>query len=149
VLVACSVLPWRGAARYWPGIPEKDLLAQQAFILEHHMNRIDAAWDREEPIVWGGDFNQELRNLSPERRTAGYGLAGTVAGIEQLSDAFGRFGLRPLTVDSEHLNPDAPTIDHLAVSERAARENSVVHRPTYESGTLLSDHAAYTADVEF
>src|SRR4051812_39705026 len=66
VLVACSVLPWRGAARYWPGIPEKDLNAQQAFVLQHHMDRIDDAWDREEPIIWGGDFNQELRTLTPE-----------------------------------------------------------------------------------
>jgi hypothetical protein len=149
VLVACSVLPWRGAGRYWPGIPERDFNAQQEFVLDHHMTRIAAAWDGEEPIVWGGDFNQELRALAPERRAAGYGLAGTVAGIERLRDAFDKFGLRPLTTDSEHLNPEAPTIDHLAVSARAARSNAVVHRPTYEDGTLLSDHAAYTADVKF
>jgi endonuclease/exonuclease/phosphatase family metal-dependent hydrolase len=111
------------------------------------MDRIDDAWDREEPIVWGGDFNQELRPLAPERKAAGYGLAGTLAGIERLHAAFERFGLRPLTAESEHLNPESPTIDHLAVSERAARSDAVVHRPTYENGTLLSDHAAYTADV--
>jgi hypothetical protein len=149
VLVACSVLPWRGAGRYWPGIPEKDFNAQQSFVLEHHIDRIDEAWDREELIVWGGDFNQELRPLAPERKAAGYGLAGTIDGIERLHAAFDRFGLRPLTADSEHLNPEAPTIDHLAVSERVARGNAVVHRPTYDYGTLLSDHAAYTADVEF
>jgi hypothetical protein len=149
VLVACSVLPWGGAGKYWPGIPEKDLNAQQSFVLQHHIDRIDDAWDREEPIVWGGDFNQELRPLAPERKAAGYGLAGTIAGIERLHAAFDRFGLRPLTAESEHLNPEAPTIDHLAVSERAARGNAVVHRPTYEQGTLLSDHAAYTADVQF
>ena len=148
VLVACSVLPWRGAGRYWPGIPEKDFNAQQNFVLEHHMNRIGAAWDGEEPIVWGGDFNQELRTLAPERRAAGYGLAGTVAGIERLHAAFDRFGLQPLTAGAEHLNPEAPSIDHLAVSKRLARRNAVVHRPTYENGTLLSDHAAYVADVE-
>jgi hypothetical protein len=149
VLVACSVLPWRGAGKYWPGIPEKDLNAQQAFVLQHHIDRIDDAWDREESIVWGGDFNQELRTLAPGRKAAGYGLAGTVAGIERLQAAFDRFGLRPLTGESEHLNPEAPTIDHLAVSERVARGNAVVHRPTYDYGTLLSDHAAYTADVQF
>jgi len=148
VLVACSVLPWRGAGKYWPGIPEKDLNAQQTFVLQHHMNRIDDAWDGEEPILWGGDFNQELRPLAPERKAAGYGLAGTIAGIERLQAAFDRFGLRPLTASSEHLNPEAPSIDHLAVSERVARGNAVVHRPAYDDGTLLSDHAAYTADVE-
>jgi hypothetical protein len=149
VLVACSVLPWRGAARYWPGIPERDFNAQQAFVLEHHMNRIHDARDGKEPIIWGGDFNQELRPLAPERKAAGYGLAGTLDGIERLHAAFDRFGLRPLTRESEHLNPEAPTIDHLAVSEGVARKGAVVHRPTYEDGTLLSDHAAYTADVEF
>jgi endonuclease/exonuclease/phosphatase family metal-dependent hydrolase len=149
VLVACSVLPWGGAGKWWPGLPEKSLNAQQIFVLEHHMDRIDVAWDREEPIVWGGDFNQELRDLAPERKAAGYRIAGTVAGIERLRAAFDRFGLRALTAESEHLNPEAPTIDHLAVSEQVARGNAVVHRPHYENGTLLSDHAAYTADVEF
>jgi hypothetical protein len=149
VLVACSVLPWGGAGKWWPGLPEKYLNAQQSFVLEHHMDRIDDAWDREEPILWGGDFNQELRDLTPERKAAGYRLAGTVAGIERLQAAFDKFGLHPLTADSEHLNPDAPTIDHLAVSESVARRNAVVHRPHYENGPFLSDHAAYTADVEF
>jgi endonuclease/exonuclease/phosphatase family metal-dependent hydrolase len=149
VLVACSVLPWGGAGKWWPGLPEKYLNAQQAFVLEHHMARIDDAWDREEPILWGGDLNQELRDLTPERKAAGYRLAGTVAGIERLRAAFDRFGLHPLTAEAEHLNPEAPTIDHLAVSTRLARGPAAVHRPHYEYGTLLSDHALYTADVEF
>jgi hypothetical protein len=148
VLVACSVLPWKGAGKYWPGIPEKDLNAQQSFVLQHHVDRIDDAWDGEESILWGGDFNQELRPLAPGRTSIGYGLAGTIAGIERLQTAFDRFGLRALTADSAHLNPGAPTIDHLAVTERLARGNAVVHRPTYDYGSLLSDHAAYTADVE-
>ncbi|GAB3345377.1 hypothetical protein GCM10027300_03380 [Modestobacter lapidis] len=148
VLVACSVLPWGGAGKWWPGLPEKYLNDQQAFVLEHHIDRIDDAWDRQEPIVWGGDFNQELRNLTSERKAAHHRLAGTVAGIERLRAAFDRFGLRPLTEGSEHLNPEAPTIDHLAVSEPVARCEATVHRPHYEDGTLISDHAAYTADVE-
>lgn len=149
VLVACSVLPWGGAGKWWPGLPEKYLNDQQAFVLEHHVDRIDDAWDREEPIVWGGDFNQELRDLTPERKAAHYRLAGTVAGIERLRAAFDRFGLRPLTEGSEHLNPEAPTIDHLAVSEPIARRAAMVHRPHYEDGKMLSDHATYTADIEF
>jgi hypothetical protein len=149
VLVACSVLPWGGAGKWWPGLPEKYLNDQQAFVLEHHVNRIHDSWDKQEPILWGGDFNQELRDLTPERKAAGYRLAGTVAGIERLHAAFDRFRLHPLTADAEHLNPEAPTIDHLAVSEQVNRRNAVVHRPHYESGLPLSDHAAYTADVRF
>jgi len=95
MLVACSVLPWGGAAKWWPGLPAKYLNDQQTFILEHHMNRIADAWDEEEPIVWGGDFNQELRDLTPERKAAGYRLAGTVPGTDRLRDAFERLGLRP------------------------------------------------------
>jgi hypothetical protein len=147
VLVACSVLPWGGASKWWPGLPEKYLNAQQEFVLEHHMDRIDDAWDRDEPIIWGGDFNQELRDLTPERKAARYRLAGTVAGIERLRGAFGRFGLRALTENSEHLDPETPTIDHLAVSEPLARWETGVYRPHYEHGTLLSDHAAYVADI--
>lgn len=147
VLVACSVLPWGGAGKWWPGLPEKYLNAQQSFVLDHHMKRIDDAWDREEPIIWGGDYNQELQDLTPERKGAGYRLAGTVAGIDRLRAAFARFGLHPLTEASEHLHAESPTIDHLAVSEPVARGPALVHRPHYEDGTLLSDHAAYTADV--
>jgi hypothetical protein len=42
--------------------------------LEHHIDRIDDAWDRVEPIVWGGGVNQELRDRTPEREAAGYRL---------------------------------------------------------------------------
>ena len=147
VLVACSVLPWGGAGKWWPGLPEKYLNDQQEFVLGHHMDRIDDAWDREEPIIWGGDFNQELVDLSPERKAAGYRLAGTNAGIGRLRAGFERFGLRPLTENSAHLNPDAQSIDHLAVSESLARGEAEVCRPHYEHGALLSDHAAYVADI--
>jgi hypothetical protein len=79
--------------------------------------------------LWGGDFNQELRDLTPERQGAHYRLAGTVAGIERVRAAFERFGLRPLTENSEHLYPEAPTIDHLAVSQPLAAGEAAVHRP--------------------
>jgi endonuclease/exonuclease/phosphatase family metal-dependent hydrolase len=147
VLVACSVLPWKGAGKWWPGLPERYLNDQQEFVLEHHLHRIAEARDGDEPILWGGDFNQELVDLQPERKAAGYRLAGTVAGIDRLRAAFERLGLRPLTKNSEHLDPDAPTIDHLAVSEPLARGAAEVYRPSYEHGTLMSDHAAYVADI--
>ncbi|MGY1814353.1 endonuclease/exonuclease/phosphatase family protein [Blastococcus sp. SYSU D00820] len=147
LLVACSVLPWGGCARYWPGLPGNRLDDQQAFVLEHHVRRIAEAWDGAEPIVWGGDFNQELRHLDPARKALGYRLAGTHGGIDRLRAAFDRFGLRPLTEDAEHLEPEAPAIDHLAVSAPLARGAAAVHRPLSAEGSLLTDHAAYTADV--
>ena len=111
------------------------------------MDRIDDVWDREEPLIWGGDFNQELRDLAPERKAAGYRLAGTVRGIERLREAFERFGLRPLTANSEHLDQNSPSIDHIAVSEPLWRAEASVYRPHHEDGRLLSDHAAYVADI--
>lgn len=147
VLVACSVLPWGGAGKWWPGLPEKYLNDQQAFVLSHHIDRIDAVWDREEPIVWGGDFNQELQDLTGDRKAVGYRLAGTGAGIERLGKAFQLFGLRPLTVGSEGRDPLAPAIDHLAASDFLTADAASVYRPSYPDGTLLSDHAAYTADA--
>ena len=148
VLVACSVLPWGGAGKYWPGLPEKYLNDQQAFVLSHHLDRIERAWDEREPIIWGGDFNQELVPLSQDRRQAGYRLAGTAAGVDRLRAAFGRFGLRATTEHVEHLNLGAPTIDHLAVSEPFAAAEARVHRPHYADGRLLSDHAAYVAELD-
>jgi hypothetical protein len=148
VLAACSVLPWRGAAKYWPGLPGKYLDDHQQFVLEHHVARIAQAWDREEPIVWGGDFNQELVDLSPQRKKAGYRLAGTKAGIGRLAAAFERFGLRAVTERSEHLLLGAPTIDHLAVSAPLIAGAARVHRPHYADGRLLSDHAAYLAELD-
>jgi hypothetical protein len=147
VLVACSVLPWGGAASSWPGLPERYLDHQQAFVLSHHADRIEQARDGDEPVVWGGDFNQALRRLTPERTAAGYRLPGTVAGIERLRSAFARFGLVALTEYSEHRDPHTPAIDHLAVSRSLAAGAATVHRPHREDGSLLSDHAAYTADL--
>ena len=46
-----------------------------------------------------------------------------------------------------HLDPDTPAIDHLAVSEALAHREATVHRPHRDDGSLLSDHAAYTADL--
>jgi len=147
LLVACSVLPWGGAGKSWPGLPEKDLNRQQAFVLGHHVDRIAEAWDGQEPIVWGGDFNQELVDLTRTRKDAGYRLAGTMSGIDRLRAAFERFGLRVMTERSAHLDPQAATIDHLAISAPFAAGDARVHRPHYADGRLLSDHAAYVVEM--
>ncbi|WP_157937012.1 endonuclease/exonuclease/phosphatase family protein [Geodermatophilus chilensis] len=59
VLVVCSVLPWRGAGDYWPGLPSGQA-AQFRYVLDHHVARIEAERLPGEPLIWGGDFNQRL-----------------------------------------------------------------------------------------
>ncbi len=46
-----------------------------------------------------------------------------------------------------HRDLDTPAIDHLAVSGTLAAGAATVHRPHREDGSLLSDHAADTADL--
>jgi hypothetical protein len=147
VLVACSVLPWGGAGQYWPGLPPKFLNDQAEFVLGHHAARIHAARNEGEPVIWGGDFNQQLRPTPPER--VAFGTAGTVPGIARLLAAFDRFELQVLTADAEHLDPAAWAIDHLAVSRSMVRQvAATVKRPTCPDGRRLSDHAAYIAEIE-
>ena len=86
--------------------------------------------------------------LAWERSKAGYRLAGTTPGIDRLPAAFTEFGLRPVTEHAEHLRLGSPSIDHLAISEPFAAGEARVHRPHYADGRLLSDHAAYVAEMD-
>jgi hypothetical protein len=138
LLVACSVLPWRGCGKYWPGLPEGQA-AEFTHVLDHHVDRIAAERLPGEPIVWGGDFNQQL--------TAPF-WSSTEAGAAALAEAFAGLGLIAPTESAEHLNGTSYAIDHLAVSAElvAGEPVAAVHRPAGERGQL-SDHAAYTADI--
>lgn len=137
VLVACSVLPWRGAGTYWPGLPEGQA-AEFCHVLDHHVARISAERLDGEPLIWGGDFNQ---SLTPPF----WGSADQSA--EALRDAFDGLGLVALTERAEHLNGTSSAIDHLAVSSNlVVAQVAEVHRPPYQGGHL-SDHAAYTAEI--
>lgn len=137
ILVACSVLPWRGAGEYWPGLPTGQL-AEFRHVLDHHVARIDAERLDGEPLIWGGDFNQPL---------TGPFWGATPAGADHLRLAFDTLGLVALTEHAEHLNGTTHAIDHLTVSaELADQPAATVHRPAWDSGQL-SDHAAYTADI--
>lgn len=137
-LVACSVLPWRGAGPSWPGLPAGQAAAF-CHVLDHHVDRIHAERMPGEPLIWGGDFNQQLARPF---------WASTAAGAAALRDAFDAFCLVALTERAEHLNPGSTAIDHLAVSrellDRATA--AVVHRPAVD-GAQVSDHAAYTAVI--
>ena len=138
MLVACSVLPWKGAGQYWPGLPSGQV-AEFRHVLDHHVERISAERLDGEPLIWGGDFNQPL--------TSPY-WGATADGAQALRIAFEGFGLVPLTERAEHLNGTSHAIDHLAVSPAliAGEQVAEVHRPEWNGGHL-SDHAAYTADV--
>ena len=137
VLVACSVLPWSGAGKYWHGLP-KGQIDQFAFVLDHHVSRISAERRDDEPLVWGGDFNQPLRRLVDET---------TIKGVATLQAAFESLELTPLTADAEHLKGRMRSIDHIAVSHHFDGGPATTHRPERAGGGDLSDHAAYTADV--
>jgi hypothetical protein len=150
VLVACSVLPWGGAADSWPGLPSADLNDQAEFVLDHHAERIRSAHQPGEPIIWGGDFNQALRKPSTELQRAGHRTLGTVDGIARLQAAFDRFDLQPLTAAAEHCIPGRESIDHLAVSRDVPVRGDVevLRPPKRADGKRLSDHAAYVADLD-
>ncbi|WP_336031169.1 endonuclease/exonuclease/phosphatase family protein [Geodermatophilus sp. FMUSA9-8] len=137
VLIACSVLPWKGAGEYWHGLPEGQI-QQFAFVLDHHVERIRAERRDDEPLVWGGDFNQPLR-----RPIHG----GTVTGMEALLAALDSLGLTALTADADHLKGLMRSIDHIAVSRHFTGDPAKTHLPLRTNGKDLSDHAAYTADV--
>lgn len=136
-LVASSVLPWRSAQKYWPGLPAGTAEAFQ-FVLAHHVERMLAARQEGEVLVWGGDLNQELQRPF---------IAGTVAGEEHVRAALETLGLRVLTASGEHDVPGCSAIDHLAVPPSWEHSPVVVHRPSGQL-TPLSDHAAYTVDVQ-
>ncbi len=138
VLVACSVLPWRGAEEYWSGLPDGHI-AQFDSVLQHHVERIQTERREDEPLIWGGDFNQALQRPV-------YG--GTVEGMVALQSAFESLGLVVLTADAEHRNGHMRSIDHLAVSRHFTAGPAETHRLSWSDGRDLSDHAAYTADVE-
>lgn len=140
VLVACSVMPWRGGGKSWSRLPEfskgEGLAPQFSAVLQHHVGRIEAERREDEPLVWGGDFNQEL---------SGPIKAGTVEGRRELLDAFERLDVEPLTMNSGHLMPELSCIDHLAISRGwMAWGEPVVHvEPVTD---FPSDHAFYVVE---
>ena len=95
------MLPWRGAAQSWSGLRKasngEGLAPQFSAVLQHHVGRIEEERRENEPVVWGGDFNQKL---------SGSIKAGTAERRSELLDAFKQLDLEPLTVHSRHLVPE-------------------------------------------
>jgi endonuclease/exonuclease/phosphatase family metal-dependent hydrolase len=108
-------------------------------VLDHHVARIADERLPGEPLIWGGDFNQQL--------TAPF-WSTTAVGSAALRSAFDGFGLVAFTEQAQHLNGTSYAIDHLAVSHELVSDEPVaeVHRPAWDVGQL-SDHAAYVADI--
>jgi hypothetical protein len=138
VLIAGSVLPWKDAGQYWPGLPPGQV-AEFRHVLDHHVARISAERLEGEPLIWGGDFNQQL--------TPPFWFT-TPDGAQALRAAFEGLDLVPLTERAEHLNGTSHAVDHLAVSRELITGEQIaeVHRPDWNGGHL-SDHAAYTAEI--
>jgi endonuclease/exonuclease/phosphatase family metal-dependent hydrolase len=107
------------------------LAPQFSAVLQQHVGRIEAALRENEPVVWGGDFNQDM--------------AGSAKGQRELLDAFKRLDLEPLTMNSRHLVPERGSIDHLAVSLGCLKwsEPAVQGQP---GGSFSSDHAFHLVD---
>ncbi|MGY1736995.1 endonuclease/exonuclease/phosphatase family protein [Geodermatophilus sp. SYSU D00684] len=136
-LAACSVLPYRGADKDWGRLTGSHS-EQFRFVLKHHVARIaDERESKDEPLIWGGDFNQEL--VRPY-------MHGQVAGAAELHTALETLGLTVVTAGLSDRKHQGHAIDHVAVSSHFMTEQVQLHRPE-RAGESLGDHAAYTTVV--
>lgn len=90
-------------------------------------------------LVWGGDWNHAMR---------GREYAGSIAGRTAIQAAVSGMELKLTTEDSPHRIPGLLTIDHIAIPQGARM--LAVHRIVAQSpsGVRLSDHDAYTTDIQ-
>jgi hypothetical protein len=138
VLVACSVMPGRGAQTSWPGDPTARHAVRFADALHEHLTAIQQARRGGQAIVWGGDFNQAL---------TGRETAGSLAGRALLLEAFASLDLRPTTADLAHRIDGIMSIDHIAVPATWAVKQRTTQMPVSDAGKPLSDHALYVVEA--
>lgn len=136
-LAASSVLPWRGAAKYWPAADGDTFAERCANTLDAHAAEICEARCGL-PVVWGGDFNQAL---------SGRDYVGSDVGREALSKAFKHLGLRAVTIEAAGQELPHRSIDHIAIPMGWRSAEVEVQRPQPE-GRFLSDHPSYVVSVE-
>lgn len=136
--VASSVMPWRGARTSWPGDPDASHAVRFADTLNRHRDEIQQARQADEPVVWGGDFNQAL---------SGQEVAGSMAGRQLLLEAFASGRLSCATSELGHLSQGYYSIDHIAVPAAWAVDDLARHVSLGSEGKLLSDHACYSGHV--
>ncbi|MDP3712175.1 MAG: hypothetical protein Q8R60_06800 [Mycobacteriales bacterium] len=137
-LVACSVMPWRGAKTSWPGEPTAKHGVRFAESLDAHQDAIRTARDGSETVIWGGDFNQALE---------GRETAGSLAGQALLLEAFESLDLHPVTGHLDHRIDTIKSIDHIAVPSGWTTSDANILMPTSVEGKPLSDHATYLVEV--
>ena len=137
VVFASSVLPWRSAGRYWPAEDPAPYRDRFHSALTQH-TRILASLARDgRPVVWGGDFNQELEG--PTR-------AGAADGRTAVLDAFDQLGLEPVSTSADAGEDGSQAIDHIAVP-RAWECGRMVRALPESEGRSLSDHPSYVVGV--
>lgn len=137
ILVACSVMPWRGATTSWPGDPTAKHGVRFADALDAHRRAIQRAREGSEALIWGGDFKRALQ---------GGETAGSLAGRALRLQAFGGVELQPATGHLDHRIASIKTIDHIAVPA-SWRSHITMRLPLSIEGRPLSDHARYVVDA--
>ena len=136
VICVSSVLPWRSAGRpeFWGGLKHAEKMSSTLRRLKESM--VDETWP-DEPLVWGGDWNQSL--TGPE-------YAGTMAGRRYLLDLLDRQGLVAHTRHLRHRLEGVASIDHIAVpADKVVTEVRAVSADV--QGRRLSDHDLYLVQV--
>lgn len=127
--VASSVLPWRnaGAASPWEGSDQGTRTAAA-------VASIRAA----SPVVWGGDWNHELR---------GRLFAGSATGKASILEALDELGVDAPTGALPHRLVGSRSIDHVAIPAFWS-VTSVERVSGVVESIELSDHDAYVVEVE-
>ena len=141
LLVATSVMPWRGGGRFWAGRADAHDRERFAETLTEHLGAIQRSRQPSEPVVWGGDFNQTLDGPETGCSEGGRGL---------LLDAFASLGLVAVTRTLAQAEVGLDTIDHVAVptswvTDLLPRRSERV-QPRTINGTPLSDHCCYICE---
>lgn len=125
-IVFCStVLPWRSCRSVSPWSGSNHAAKTGAAIMD-----VLQALPRDQPVVWGGDWNHAL---------SGREYAGSVAGRNHLISALREMGLFARTKDQPHRIEGLLSIDHIA-----APASWQHRRPRRIPADGLSDHDAYT-----
>ncbi|KRF29492.1 endonuclease/exonuclease/phosphatase family protein [Phycicoccus sp. Soil802] len=127
--VFCStVLPWRSCRSVRPWSGSNHAAKTGAALVD-----VLQALPRDQPVVWGGDWNHAL---------SGREYAGSAAGREHLITALREMGLVARTEDQPHRIEGLLSIDHIAAPAYWQ------HRPPRRIPVDgLSDHDAYTVSL--